>query len=218
MLKSKVHECTISLPRSRGRPKLGSDDAQKNSIIAQAYELFREEGYARSTTDEVAARCKISKRTLYRLFPSKSALFAAIVDAHRQSMLDLPGDYDALPLTDALERIFKVDIDPVVARERFAFLRLMILESAKFPELEAIALQHGRDMSRSLLADWFAHQRTLGRIVIDDVESAAKMLIDMIVGAIVVKIGGEVEWPGGDRYSAYVRRCIHLFVNGIRPR
>ncbi|MBE0532202.1 MAG: helix-turn-helix transcriptional regulator [Rhodospirillales bacterium] len=180
--------------------------------------MFIEEGYARTTTDKVAARCKISKRTLYRLFSSKEDLLAAVVDAHRQSMLDLPGNRDDLPLTDALEAIFIIDIDAEADRERVAFLRFALLESAQFPEIDTLVRQRGPEMALALLADWFAHQRTLGRIEIDDVDSAARMLMDMIFGAVVVKTMGELEWPGGDERKTYIRRCIRVFVNGIRSR
>lgn len=204
----------------RGRPKVVPDDIQRKYILRHAYELFSSEGYGRTTTDEVAARCKISKRTLYRLFPSKSALFAAIIDAHRQSMLDLPGDYDDLPLATALERIFRVDIDEEADRLRIALLRLLIVESAQYPELRDITHRRGRDLSLTLLTDWLAHQRARGRIDIDDPEAGAKVLMDMLFGAIAVKAGiaGEVDWPGETDHKSHLRRCIDIFLNGVVPR
>ena len=217
-LSGKSDRQALTGTRTRGRPKVIPDERQRATILRETRDLFIEEGYARATTEKVATRSRISKRTLYRLFPSKEELFAAIIDTHRRSMLDLPGDYDIIPLTDALERIFRIDLTPEEEHERYAVLRLAIIESARFPELDALFRQHGPEKSLSLLAEWFARQRTLGRIVVDDVDSTAKMLMDMIFGAVTFKRKGEVDWPHGAERKAHIRRCIHVFVNGIRPR
>jgi AcrR family transcriptional regulator len=207
---------SIMSPRLRGRPKITTDDNQRDAIVQKAWALFIEVGFHNFTMSEVASRCKISKATIYRLFSSKVDLFAAIVHAHRQNMLALPGDYDDLPLDQALEHIFKLGIDSHLDRERVAFLRLALTEEAQFPELGAIFREHGADKSRSLLAEWLARQRASARIEIDDVDSAAKMLMDMIFGAIVVKSRGEFEWPGEEERKIHIRRCIHVFLNGVR--
>ncbi|KIZ32676.1 TetR/AcrR family transcriptional regulator, partial [Rhodopseudomonas palustris] len=173
--------------RQRGRPKLIPDDAQRRMIADCARELFLERGYGRTTTEEVAARCRISKHTLYRLFPGKPALFAAIVDVHRHSMLALPGDYDGLPLDRALERIFQIDIDPEADRQRVALLRLVLLEAHQSPELGDIVRRHGADKSRAELADWLAARAKTEAMVIDHFDSAARILMDMIFGAVAFK-------------------------------
>ena len=139
--------------RNRGRPKLASDDTQRLAIVDGARQLFVERGYGRTTTDDVAAQCRISKQTLYRLFPGKAALFAAVVEAHRYSMLALPGDYDALPLEQALAQIFQIDIDPKLDEDRMALLRLVTLETRQHPELEemmfgALVLKAGDPSAR----------------------------------------------------------------------
>jgi AcrR family transcriptional regulator len=194
------------------------DAVQQRAIAETARALFIRQGYGQTTTDEVAACCRISKRTLYRLFPSKSDLFAAAVDAHRQAMLDLPGNYDELPITKALERIFRVDIDPEADRERGAFLRLAMIESEQFPELRDIIREHGVDKSRSLLAAWFARQQQRGEIKLDDVESGARMLMDMMFGAVAFKLGKDLALRKGAERKAHLKRCIKVFVDGVRPR
>lgn len=204
--------------RQRGRPKLMPDEAQRSHIVESARDLFVERGYGRTTTDDIAARCRVSKQTLYRLFPSKQVLFAAIVDAHRQSMLALPEDYDGLPLQKALEKIFKIDIDSQADRGRVALLRMVMLESHQFPELKDILIRHGAEKAHDELRKWLAGQRKRGRIKIDDVDSAAHMLMDMIFGAVIFKASGDLTWPGAKQRSAYIRQCVSVFLNGVVPR
>ena len=201
--------------RSRGRPKTAPDATRRKEIVAEALQMFRELGYAQLTTDAVAARCQLSKRTLYRLFPSKTDLITAIVETHREKMIALPGDYDHLPLAQALDRIFFNDIDEDADRERFAFLQFLFVEAAVSPELKAISERFGRDITLSLLGDWIAHQRALGRIDVPDARNAARMLMDMVIGSVTQTGPGTVEWPGAQRRRSYVRECIRVFLGGV---
>lgn len=202
----------------RGRPKVMSDEAQRALIVDDARKLLLEKGYGRTTTDDVAARCRISKQTLYRHFPGKHALFAAIVDSHRQSMLALPGDYGDLSPDRALERIFRIDINPRDDRDRVALLRLVLLEAQQFPELEDILRRHGGDRSRFELARWLDQQCRRGLMAIGDVDRSAQILMDMIFGAIVFKASRRLKLPGPKERNAHIRRCIEIFLNGVVPR
>ncbi|HEY9213921.1 MAG TPA: TetR/AcrR family transcriptional regulator [Ancylobacter sp.] len=204
--------------RSRGRPRTAPDATRRMEIVAQALQIFRELGYARLTTDAVAARCQISKRTLYRLFSSKTDLIAAIIETHRQSMIALPGDYDHLPLVQALDHIFFNSIDDVADRQRFAFLQFLFVEAAVHPDLEAISEKYGRDATLRLLAEWISHQCAIGRMEVPNAQDAARMLMDMVVGSIASTRRGTMEWPGSERRRDYVRECIRVFVGGVATR
>ena len=75
-------QCT---ERRRGRPKTAPDEHQRACIVERARQLFVANGYGRTTTEDVATACHISKQTLYRLFEGKCGLFTAVVEAHRQA-------------------------------------------------------------------------------------------------------------------------------------
>lgn len=204
--------------RSRGRPRTVPDATRRKEIATQALQMFRELGYARLTTDAVAARCQISKRTLYRLFASKTELIAAIIETHRESMIALPGDYDHLSLAQALDLIFFNDIDDEADRQRFAFLQFLFVEAAIHPELEAIAGKYGRDTTLKLLEEWIAHQCALGRMSVPNAADAARMLMDMVVGSTAPARHGAIQWPGNERRRTYVRECIRVFLCGVATR
>jgi AcrR family transcriptional regulator len=204
--------------RGRGRPKLSSDEQQASAIARQARDLFVENGYARTSMEEIAARRHISKRTLYRLFPNKAEVFGAIVDDHRQSMLALPGDYDDLSLEEAIGRIFLVDIDEETHRKRIEVLRLVIVEGRQFPELTALLHEHGGDKSLTMLTQWLEAQARRGRIDIEDAATTAKMLMDVMFGAIAMQGAEGLQSPGGDNWRLHLRRSIRIFVNGVRRR
>ncbi|MFA6264935.1 MAG: TetR/AcrR family transcriptional regulator [Pseudolabrys sp.] len=195
-----------------------SDAAQRARIVEEARNLLVEKGYGRTTTDDIASHCRISKQTLYRHFSGKHALFAAIVDSHRHSMLALPGDYGDMPLGRALETIFRIDIDPKADKERVALLRFIMVESRQFPELEKILRRHGADPARAELAQWLAERARQKQIAIDDADSTALILMDMIFGAAARHATWQTAWPSASERRAHIRRCLSIFLAGVVPR
>jgi AcrR family transcriptional regulator len=204
--------------RGRGRPKVRSDQEQKDVIVRHALDLFVERGYSATSMEDIAAGCHISKRTLYRLFPHKIELFGAMVEEHRHSMLVFPPLDRGAPIEDQLAKVFLVDIGAEGERKRTAFIQMAVVESRQVPELTQIIRREGGDKSKGLLAAWLAEARALGLIDVEDAHAAAGILMDMMFGAIALKTGRGAEWPGGEDRAAYMRQCIRYFVNGIRHR
>jgi TetR/AcrR family transcriptional regulator of autoinduction and epiphytic fitness len=54
-------------------------DRKRAAVIAAAIEEFLAAGFDATSMDRIAARASVSKRTVYNHFPSKEALFAAIL-------------------------------------------------------------------------------------------------------------------------------------------
>jgi AcrR family transcriptional regulator len=68
--------------RKRGRPRAEDriPEGSRNRLLDAAVEVFAERGYERATIDEIAAAAGLSKGTLYWHFPSKAALFQALLE------------------------------------------------------------------------------------------------------------------------------------------
>jgi AcrR family transcriptional regulator len=218
MKQRRIKATADKLSRPRGRPRAVSEETRRGQIIESAFDAFLELGYAGTTTDIVAARCGISKRTLYEVFSSKTELFQAVIVAHRRTMLDLPCDHDDRPFADALASIFWIDIEPKLERRRSAFIQLVMTEIRQFPEIGDMLHRDGVEETRRLLADWLAFERDRGVIASDDVRSDAGMLMDMIFGGLAVRPGGPRKKPDRNQRRNYIRRCIDVFLNGASPR
>ncbi|MDE1157047.1 MAG: TetR/AcrR family transcriptional regulator [Neorhizobium sp.] len=206
--------------RGRGRPKTQGDSQRREEIIRTARNTFIELGYTGTTTDIVAQRCHISKQTLYRLFASKAELFAAIVADHRQLMLELPRPADETvsgtdDVADVLEKIFMINITDERKRERDAFIQFVIKDSEQIPELVEVLHREGADKSMAELADWLAEQATAGRVSIADPMSGARMLMDMLFGAMAGPLSR--NWPNREKRTTHMRSCIAIFVRGSAP-
>lgn len=202
------------ISRCRGRPKTVPDGEQRQSIVETARQLFIEKGYGATTTDEIAARCKISKQTLYRLFPGKPALFHEVVTASRSNWLNFPVP-DELPLEAALEHLFHAQMDDKTEHDRLELLRIVLAEGSTFPELNQAVRSCGSEISRKDLAFWLTQQYQRGRLKPCDAHRTADILMDMVYGAIVLREAGLVEYPKGAERRAHIRACIELFLHGL---
>jgi AcrR family transcriptional regulator len=113
--------------RGRGRPRReGADD----EILAVTLAMLRESGYGALTVDTVAELSGVAKTTLYRRWPSKSALVAAAIAplAAESHANDVEG---ILRETVALVRLFSdadaeaIEVIAAVLRPRHQRLRAL---------------------------------------------------------------------------------------------
>lgn len=111
--------------RGRGRPRR---EGANDEILAVTLAMLRESGYGALTVDTVAELSGVAKTTLYRRWPSKSALVAAAIEPlANESQAD---DVDSiLRETTALLRLFAgadadaIEVIAAILRPRHARLR-----------------------------------------------------------------------------------------------
>jgi TetR/AcrR family transcriptional regulator len=65
-------------PQSTGRMNAGD---RRRQLLDAALELFSRKGYGGTTTKEIAAAAGVTEAIIFRHFPSKQALYTAILDA-----------------------------------------------------------------------------------------------------------------------------------------
>lgn len=71
---------------SRARKRLSAEQ-RRARILAAAVSAFARDGYDGTTMDAIAAGAEITKPVLYDHFPSKQALFLAVLEAIRDSLI-----------------------------------------------------------------------------------------------------------------------------------
>jgi AcrR family transcriptional regulator len=85
-------EITGDLSEARGRARRGRsrDPEVDEAIVTAAMDLLAEIGYARLTMDQVAARARVGKASLYLRWPNKVALVAEAIQHHSAVVPDVP--------------------------------------------------------------------------------------------------------------------------------
>lgn len=166
----------LSLPRREAR-RLDRRDA----ILAVAADSFLQHGYAGTTMSAIAATLGGSKGTLWSYFPSKEALFAAVLDqatsvfrAGLSQILDPCGDLDA-----TLTRFCTSLLQKTTSPDAAALHRLVIAEAGRFPEMGEIFYDRAPRLTQALLADYLAGAMDRGLMRREDPLKAARALISL---------------------------------------
>lgn len=76
---------------ARKKPKQQRSIATVEALLEAAARVFVEEGYARATTNRIAAAAGVSVGSLYQYFPSKDALAVELLRRYRDGLVALVG-------------------------------------------------------------------------------------------------------------------------------
>jgi AcrR family transcriptional regulator len=177
-------------------------DAQRNRerILEVAKQVFTRRG-AEASMDEIAKRAKIGPGTLYRHFPTRDDLLAAVYISEVEKLAEAQKKFSAeLPPVDALRAWMLVFIDYIAAKKIIA------------PALNAMAggpsrvfQQTNRLMEEA--ANALASRAVASRDLRSDVDPMD--MLRAIYG--VSSAGSTVDW------SEKARRFVEILIQGSRP-
>jgi AcrR family transcriptional regulator len=143
---------TGSTPKRR---RDGGDEATvRERILEAAFAAFMKNGYADTSTLEIATRARVSKRELYALVGSKEEILVACITGRARRLeapadLPEPRDRDGLAklLTAFGAQLLREVTDPTVV----GVFRLAIAEVVRAPEVARVLDSIGRGTSRAAL-------------------------------------------------------------------
>jgi AcrR family transcriptional regulator len=160
------------------------------AIIDAATTAFLRSGYRGTSIEEIAARARVSKPTVYKHFADKEHLFAEMVvatvneasDPVHQGVLELQdsGDVEA-DLRDLARRQLQLVLQPRILQLR----RLVIGEAGRFPELGRAFYEQGAGRTLAALAATFERLADRGALELDDPVVAADQFNWLIMSAPV---------------------------------
>jgi AcrR family transcriptional regulator len=219
--KTSVVQIQQNVKRPRGRPQIRCDEETRQLVIEAAAKEFQANGYASACMNDVAQRAGVSTRTMYRLIPTKAALFRAVV-ADRTSGFMLAIDepaLGALDLSAALERILTELGTLTLSEEVIAINRLVIGECDRFPEIAAAFYEAAIQRVSDAIADWLRQQSGRGLIAPGDPQVAAGMLRGMMFMDLQRAVMmGQRGVPSASEIGERARLCAQLFLDGCRSR
>ena len=132
------------------------------AILDGAMQVFLEQGYAGTTMDKVASAAGVSKPTVYNHFQDKEALFNALMEKlviekeWARCPLDLQ-NFSSEPTNIVLKRIANEVLDNCnSSSEQITFVRLVIGESGRFPELSRSFVANMDKSILGALTEYFA--------------------------------------------------------------
>jgi AcrR family transcriptional regulator len=164
------------------------DSEARDRILAAAWKAFAEDGYANTSTLEIATRAKVSKRDLYANFPGKQAILLTCI-AERTARMRLPPDFPAARNRDMLEASL-AKFGAAVLREAsqleaVAMFRLAIAEAEHAPEV-AKTLNQGRMAARDRVTRMLADAQSAGILATGDPEAMMEQFSALLWGDLML--------------------------------
>jgi AcrR family transcriptional regulator len=203
-------------PRMRGRPKLISEDERRGRLIQAAEDVFIERGYGLATMDDVSRRAGMSKKTIYQLFATKQALFAALIAQYTEHLMTpIKTDDGSRSPRAVLEDFLRQVARFVLSPRQVAMHRLVISEALRTPELAQAFLREAMDHGRRTLVQWFEGQRERGALNIEDADEAASILCGFVISEPQLRLlYGQDEPPTWAMIDRRVQRGLDIFFRG----
>src|SRR5438445_8072712 len=145
---------TDSEPKRRGRPRA----YQPEVALAKALDLFRKDGFAATSLDDLSAATGMNRPSLYGAFGDKRELYIQSYQRYREdaraAMIDI--FRDELPIRKRLERIFAVALDIYLSGDagpRGCFTVMTAAsEAVSDPEIRAMVLEGFVELDKAFAA------------------------------------------------------------------
>ena len=144
-----------------------AEHPMRDRVLGAAFKAFTEDGYAETSTLEIARRAKISKRDLYANFSSKHAVLVACIKSRAERMRlppDLPAPRSRQMLASMLTSFATNLVCEVSHPSVIATFRLAIAEATRSPGIAQALDVAGRGATRGALAGLLAKAQSIGLI------------------------------------------------------
>lgn len=118
-----------------GRRKSISDDERRKLILDAAEKVFDQKGYGDATMEEISQAAGMAKKSVYKLFPDKPAVFCELINTHDDVLktgLSRPVTSDP---RQQIRHLLHDTATFVLAPRQLRLTRLIIAETRKNPEL-----------------------------------------------------------------------------------
>ena len=200
---------------SKRRQEGGEETAVRERILEAAFAAFMKNGYAKTSTLEIATRARVSKRELYAVVGNKQEMLIACI-RERAKRLDVPADLPVLRDRETLEQVLagfgtklvREVSDPAV----IGVFRLAISEVVQAPEVARALNSIGRETSRAALRKIMA-QAQASRLLTGRPAELARQFAGLLWGDLMVSLLlGVTERPNPREIVGRARDAAAAFV------
>ncbi|NJL63482.1 MAG: TetR/AcrR family transcriptional regulator [Methylacidiphilales bacterium] len=162
-------------------PERESTVEKVEKILQGAMQEFLVHGYAGTSMDRVASQAGVSKATVYSHFKDKEGLFKALI--HQLATEKFQNTFATLPLEGEPAVVLRIVITKALNKmmsdtEHQAFVRVLIAESGRFPELAKAWIQDIMTPTIEIVGEYLEKHPELN---IPDAEATVRVVIGSMV-------------------------------------
>jgi len=183
-------------------------------IVIAATHVFLKQGYDGATVDAVAQQASVSLATLYKHFPTKADLYgAALGNVVSQLAAQAPHPSASSDPVKALTALGKAYGELLLDPQTLGFLRLIIAEQTRFPELGAEMYERGKLVAQGPVHAYLEAALKAGELSIPKGVDAAGQFHAMIEhGTLMPALLLGRDRLGGRPVTTIAREAARTFV------
>jgi AcrR family transcriptional regulator len=157
-------------------------DGRRGQILQGAMELFAEKGFRGTTTREIAQRLGISEALMFKYYPTKEALYRAIIQKRTDGSEEMLFPKEAVQAKDD-RQVFTAIASYLISKntEDPVFMRLIQYSALEGHELSRIFFETHAMEKTKLLSDYIRQRIKEGAFKNISPRLAARAFIGMIV-------------------------------------
>ncbi len=191
--------------------------AKLEAVLDAARSIFFEHGFSAATTDMIQRRAGVSKSTLYAYFPSKEALFVAVVESENAVFIHTLESIRFRPgtLEETLHFIGKAYLRIILSPGTLALYRVIVSEASRFPQLAHGFYESGPRMFNAKLAELFTLAEASGEMRLEGLEKteAAGAFVGLLRGESQLQYVTHVNTkPAQSQIENWVRIAVTTFL------
>ena len=187
----------------------------RSRILDAAFTAFMKNGYAATSTLEIATRARVSKRELYAVVGNKQEMLVACI-GERATRLKVPADLPvprdretlAQILTAFGTQLLREITEPTV----ITVFRLAIADAVRAPEVAQALDSIGREASRAALRQIMTQARESGLLNGRPAELAERFAGLLWGNLLISLLLGVAERPSSREIAARARDATSAFL------
>ena len=195
------------------RKRLGDD--RISELLDIAAEVFIADGFAAASVNEITRRANASKTTFYSRFPTKQDLFLAVIERRMTRIFEEVARFPERPTLEKTLRNFGGNLLHIaLSREQISLIRMISMESERYPELARRFYEIGPKRGEEALASYFAAQIRIGHLRKEDPLRMARQFMNLITGSPVrwFVLGFDAEPIAERSLREHTRDVVSLFL------
>ncbi len=198
-----------------------ADTAKRRQIIEGARQIFMRDGFDGASMNDITRAAGVSKGTVYAYFPSKEALFEALIREDRRIQAEQICRFSADDenVAEVLRELAQNIVAAVTRPGHMAHLRTVIAAAAKFPSIGHAFYEAGPMYGAGRLASYLDRQVSAGRLRIDDTKRAAFQFIDLCLSRLLKQmLFCVIDTPDPAETEKAIDSAIAMFMAAYGPK
>jgi len=188
------------------------------SIVDSARKQFLENGFAKTNMDSIAESANVSKRTVYKHFEDKQALFAAVVQLLCGKVITPSLEVFEADNADTREVLTRLGIhflSSIYSKDQIQLFRLVVSDAAHFPEVGNMMFEQVK-AEEQIIYDYLESQQQKGLLRLPCPEMASSQFLGLLKTDVQMKLlFGRRKRITKSEIRQIAKCCVEVFLNGV---